>query len=60
MDMQEHVKEYVESHLVRGAWIEIYLGRRHTHREGSHLVRGAWIEMLMITGQTPLTMGRTS
>ena len=33
------------SHLVRGAWIEMFQGESVKIRSASHLVRGAWIEM---------------
>ena len=34
-----------ESHLSRGAWIEIIVGDYLLVADGSHLSRGAWIEM---------------
>ena len=36
----------MESHPVRGAWIEIKRYRRINGSHGSHPVRGAWIEMI--------------
>ena len=37
--------ETVESHLVRGAWIEMRLRMINPLVKASHLVRGAWIEI---------------
>ena len=38
-------RHVVESHPVRGAWIEIFFDERVYNVFGSHPVRGAWIEM---------------
>ncbi len=35
-----------ESHLTRGAWIEIPKSRVKSREEPSHLTRGAWIEII--------------
>ena len=41
--------DLVRSHLVRGAWIEIFSNFADIHLRRSHLVRGAWIEIEMST-----------
>ena len=51
---------YIESHPVRGAWIEIISEAKQCIQKWSHPVRGAWIEIVSVsiastdwTGRTP-------
>ena len=40
----------IQSHLTRGAWIEIVIEWAEEYRYMSHLTRGAWIEIANIGG----------
>ena len=45
MGIDYEFNDFIQSHLTRGAWIEIVIICKFFFTSSSHLTRGAWIEI---------------